>query len=929
MADNEKELKLVISAYTKGLEAGIKKAQDDIAKLKATTNEWNADLTAASNALDVRPTRLVQAEVVKLRAEYAKLKKSGLLSQKDLAKAAANLKTKTAELRGEQTRLNTTMKTGAGITNSMVGGVKNLIAAYVGYRAISGIYSTITTAARDAEQSQFNLTASVQAAGREFENTGGLDDWQSKITELSAKLKIYSESDVANAAARTIDMTKRLGLSAEQMNVLIQRTADLSAGKTDLEGGIERVTAALRGEAEASEYLGLTLNETYVKSWHEANNATGKAWKDLTDLEKAQVRYNVLLEQSEALQGRAAASATTFNGSLQLIQSSIANAIANNEDLSDAMARVATVISDNADEIGDMAAQLADAIGWVIDFTVNNRELLAVLIGSGGLIYALGKTAGAITSIGTAIDTVSAKKLPEVLGSGGSINAALMARLGLYGALAATIVKTVAEYNSMREAQDEAAAAAQRAADTEAYWQGVANAAADSTGLQIASIYELNNLIREGVVVRNELTGQYQTAAQAEAEHNAEVQNQIELNRQRNESFQEITDLAAQMTEKYGDMSAEAINASAKQKMLDEAMRNSKSPVEKAAAAVDKLADSYMDASNAIDLLEKGEAGYQDALDDKLKAEQKYAAAVEQLRSAQLAALEDTLDNEETALENSLDRRLIELEEELQDELITKRDYDYEKAKAEQQHAEQVLAIRRRLYDEAAKLYGADSQAAIEAHNDVIAAENDLARATNTTDVAFDKLYDNIERCGEAGRRAGKAGREGMDEYRKGVELTREEVKALREEEEAAAEQRRKAGREQLSENFTGQWNDITDHIKSFDSAAALQQWGQENYQELWGKGMLSGNQFITALNKHARDVFLDQLAALNESARNIAPSSPAAANQSGSGQSSQAQPKQMTLNLKAAGRSVAVSTAEADVGKVLDVLEQAGLVTA
>ncbi len=944
MADNEKELKLIINAYTHGVEAGMKKVQDDLAKLKSSTQSWGKDLTIASNALDVRPTKLINAEVAKLNSEYARLKSSGQLSQSELALAAANLKTKTAEARGQQTQLNSAMQAGQGITSNLTTSVTRLAAAYLSWRTVASLYSGITSAAKEAETAQFGLTASVEAAGREFSNTGGLDDWQAKVRQLSADLRIYSETDVANAASRTIDMTKRLGLSAEQMEELIRRTADLSAGKTDLEGGIERVTAALRGEAEASEYLGLTLNETYVKSWHEANNATGKAWKDLSDLEKAQIRYQLVLEQTNASQGRAAASVTTYSGALAYVKAQVDNAIASNDDMGAALQRVATLLADNATEIADFAASLTSALGHVIEFTLQNKELIGVLIGSGGLISLTASLTSNIGAIGGALKTLGGVKLPDILSPSGGINAALTARIGLYGTLAATIVATVAEYHAMRDAQAEAAAAEQRYQDSAARAQGIADAAAASTGLQIDNITELNRLLREGVVVRDEETTQFLTAEQAQKKYNDQAQRQIELNAQRTESFAEITDSVAAAEQKYGDLSAEALNAATKQQILDDALKNSTTTIDDAKQSTAQLADSYFDAATALQQLEEGEAGYQEALKAKLDAEKAYVQSVEQLKKQQADAFKQALSNEEKDLELSLDARLIQLNGELQDELISQREFNQQKAEVEQQYAEQVLAIRQRMYDEAAKMYGADSQQAIEARQAVVSAENALQDATQHTEQAYDQLTRASEECGAAGRRAGKAGREGMDEYRQGVELTREELRQLRKEQEAVAKEasaaRSAAKKEALQQQTAGRVDGIANTISGMTSLQELQEWASQlttfgggatgphqmsNLQIMMGKA--PGNQYTDAINRYTRDLYLqklNELSALEQQQTTTAASSGSAGTGPSSGSS-----KMMTVNLKAGSSSATVSLPQTDAGKLLDTLRQAGMVTA
>ncbi|SHO52840.1 hypothetical protein [Desulfopila aestuarii] len=201
-------------------------------------------------------------------------------------------------------------------------------AAVGGAAALGGLYGFVQAVGAAAAESAaldtaaFNMQSSLEAANRQFE-LGSAAKWEEGIKSLQATLRVYSETELRNATAKTIDMTKRLGLSADQMKKVIEVSGELGAGKFGLAESVERTTAALRGEAEASEALGLTLNENYVKSWHEANNATGKAWKDLTDLEKAQIRYNVLLEQAGPTLGKAAASVNTYQGALTLATNSV------------------------------------------------------------------------------------------------------------------------------------------------------------------------------------------------------------------------------------------------------------------------------------------------------------------------------------------------------------------------------------------------------------------------------------------------------------------------------------------------------------------------------------------------------------------------------------------------------------------------------
>lgn len=299
-------------------------------------------------------------------------------------------------------KYNAELQQQSGIVQGLKGHVTALVGAYLGFQSIIGVVGLL----RSADSAAFSLEASLRAANREFTNIGNADSWTAAIGRMAGELRIYSKSELKTAVASTIDMTKRLGFSAEQMEVLIKRTADLSAGKTDLNGGIERVTAAMRGEAEASEYLGLTLNENYVKAWHEAHNAHNKAWKDLTDLEKAQIRFNVFLEQATPLTGKAADSVTTLSGAYALVGANILDAVEGNRNAVEATKQLSTFIAENADKIGELATILITAATATMQFVLNNKEAVAavglVVLGAGTLSFAI----SSLTTVWRALNVV-------------------------------------------------------------------------------------------------------------------------------------------------------------------------------------------------------------------------------------------------------------------------------------------------------------------------------------------------------------------------------------------------------------------------------------------------------------------------------------------------------------------------------------------
>ncbi len=282
---------------------------------------------------------------------------------------------------------NKTANNGIRIMGGLESAIGGVAGAYLGLQGISSVGEIMEKGSNAA----FSLEASLKAANRQFSNTGSMQEWQASIGRLSKQLQIYSENDLKLAAASTVDMTKRLGLTSQQMEQLIRLTGDLSAGRTDLAGGIERVTAAMRGEAEASEYLGLTLNENYVKAWHEANNATGQAWKDLTDLEKVQVRYQVFLEQALPTQGKAAESVASLGGAWQMTRTQIENAISSNTNVNAAVSELSAMLTENSEAIGNLVGNMVSWAATMMEVALRHKDMSANVGKFVAALYLLGK----------------------------------------------------------------------------------------------------------------------------------------------------------------------------------------------------------------------------------------------------------------------------------------------------------------------------------------------------------------------------------------------------------------------------------------------------------------------------------------------------------------------------------------------------------
>jgi hypothetical protein len=114
-----------------------------------------------------------------------------------------------------------------------------------------------------------------------------------------------STTEVMQSAVVVGNLTKEYGLNQAQARQLIRISADLAAvyGK-DLPDAVQRLQAAIRGEAESAEALGLVLNDDAVAT-RTLGAANKELWEHLTDAEKAQLRLIEATRQLAERQGAA------------------------------------------------------------------------------------------------------------------------------------------------------------------------------------------------------------------------------------------------------------------------------------------------------------------------------------------------------------------------------------------------------------------------------------------------------------------------------------------------------------------------------------------------------------------------------------------------------------------------------------------------
>ena len=585
---------------------------------------------------------------------------------------------------------------GTGALSSMRAQVLQLAGAFAGLSAIGQVATMLKT----ADQNAFALAASIKAANREFE-VGSAADWEQTIATLSARLRVYSESDIRGATARTIDMTKRLGLNAAQMERVISLSADLSAGRTDLEGGVERVTAALRGEAEAAEFLGLTLNETYVKGWYEARGAMQGAWKDLDDLQKAQIRYQIFLEQAIPLQGKAAESINTWSGALQYAQATVADNIATNEDLVASLKGVADILRDNGPAIGQFVGALATGAARAIEFAAQNREVLGAVVKYGAIFgaaaFAIGRLAAVWRGLNAAMVVMTGLRVVPWLQAAGT--AAMGAVPGVvtltakFGALAAGAAGFFAAYKAgewltMRESIKGVSEEQAGLARNTARLSQASKEAGLGFDLAAASINELSRLEKEGKIHYDELTQTWVEGSKKQAaasSQTAETMRQAtgaaleEMKKKYQEYANEVRRLQGEIVGRERSLAAE-LRALSRTGMSDvSAWQDQKREAEEYAEAAKRTAAEAEAALQAGDTITAGEkwkeaVGYADEAKNAYKALNTEVKSGDQVIISQQQGLRTAMEGVKEAGELGIDilKRQQEAAKGMMDDLVGK-----------------------------------------------------------------------------------------------------------------------------------------------------------------------------------------------------------------------------------------------------------------
>lgn len=182
--------------------------------------------------------------------------------------------------------------------------------------AIGALAGGIAIAAQQAVSEERQIDAVNRAYGDQA-------DMLLDLADSYQNLGIVSDDQVRIASLGAQSLARNYGLTAEEIAKLVEVSADLAAVTFDQNGAqlqltdvMQRVAGAIRGEGEAAELLGLNMSDSAVAAEAAARGFDTYA-TTATEAEKAQFRFQLVLEQTATSQGAAAAQVEGFSGTLR------------------------------------------------------------------------------------------------------------------------------------------------------------------------------------------------------------------------------------------------------------------------------------------------------------------------------------------------------------------------------------------------------------------------------------------------------------------------------------------------------------------------------------------------------------------------------------------------------------------------------------
>ena len=260
---------------------------------------------------------------------------------------------------------------------------RNLATAGIAVGAIgAGLAKTVQTASSYAE----SVNAVNVAFGKSAQ--GIIDFGKTAATTLGV-----SQVDFNNAAVRFSAFAERIVGSGGDASAFIAeistRASDFaSVFNIEVSEALQVFQSGLAGEAEPLKRFGINLLDSEVKAYAMANGI-GAVGKELTETEKVQARYGLLLQSTAKTSGDFANTSDGLANQMRILKAEVSNTqIEIGNQLLPVMAELLPIVRDLVRELGTQLVAAVKAVDWKglttdlmnsIKFFVDNATAIANL----------------------------------------------------------------------------------------------------------------------------------------------------------------------------------------------------------------------------------------------------------------------------------------------------------------------------------------------------------------------------------------------------------------------------------------------------------------------------------------------------------------------------------------------------------------------
>lgn len=220
-----------------------------------------------------------------------------------------------------------------------------------------------------------------------------------------------------------------------------------------VEQAFQKIRSGISGETEPLKQLGINMSVANLEAYA-LSQGIKTAYKEMTEAEKATLRYNYLMAQTADAQGDFARTSDSFANQQKILELQTQNlAAAFGEKLLPMVNDLTGTLNENMPSIGDKIEDVGDIVVGLFDFVIDHHEAILAVITGIGTALAAQKGAKVLGDV-----TGAAKDLFSTVKSGQGVMSALAASLNTQpwvlavGAIAAVTMGLIALAKAAKEA---------------------------------------------------------------------------------------------------------------------------------------------------------------------------------------------------------------------------------------------------------------------------------------------------------------------------------------------------------------------------------------------------------------------------------------------------------------------------------------------